>query len=188
MRLIHLGEFYFVHLPFGIMELSLLFYSFESFSQLMVFHRSLSDSKSPIVSWTHLSILADLNNALVLMVFTHALIFNSFSSFTNSLHRLFCCVYSCLVIVLMALLCSAFRRDSICLSRFPFLNHIRVFSYEISLVCRLKCPQSCFSAPFFGYSCSLAAWVVCSIFVAVISLPPQSLESSSCFVDASTLS
>ena len=33
----------------------------------MFFHQSLCDSKSPQVSWTLLSILADLNNALVII-------------------------------------------------------------------------------------------------------------------------
>ena len=45
--------------------------SFESFSnqrKLMVFHWSLSDSKSPQVSRTLLSILADLNNTVVWMI------------------------------------------------------------------------------------------------------------------------
>ena len=44
----------------------------------MVFHCSLSDSKSPQVSRTLLSILADLNNATVWMVSTHLLISKSF--------------------------------------------------------------------------------------------------------------
>ena len=61
-----------------------LFYSFESFSYehyLIVFHWKLSDSKSR----TLLSILADLNNAVVWMVSTRALIFNPSSLFTNPL-------------------------------------------------------------------------------------------------------
>ena len=47
-----------------IMLLSLLFYSFESFSRqrmLVVSHWSVSNSKSPQVSRTLISILADLN-------------------------------------------------------------------------------------------------------------------------------
>ena len=51
--------------------------SFESFShqcQPLSFHWSLSDSKSPQVSRTLLSILADLNNAVVWMVSTRPLI------------------------------------------------------------------------------------------------------------------
>ena len=49
----------------------------------MVFHRSLSDSKSPQVSTTLFSILADLIYAVVWMVFTCFLFFKS--SFTNPL-------------------------------------------------------------------------------------------------------
>ena len=66
--------------------LLLLFYSFEKFShqrQLMVFHRSLSDSKSPQVSRALLSILADLNNAVVWMVSTRPFISKSSDSFIN---------------------------------------------------------------------------------------------------------
>ena len=53
--------------------------------QPMVFHWSLRDSKSPQVSRTLLSILADLNNAVVWMVFTHPLISNSPSPGVNPL-------------------------------------------------------------------------------------------------------
>ena len=48
----------------------------------MVSHRSLSD-KSPQVTWTLLSILADLNNAIVLMVYTCPVISKSFSLLSN---------------------------------------------------------------------------------------------------------
>ena len=51
----------------------------------MVFHWSLSGHKSPQVSRTLLSILADLNNAVALIVFTRPLIFKSSSSRINSL-------------------------------------------------------------------------------------------------------
>ena len=57
----------------------LLFYSFESFSlqgSQMVSHWSLSESKSPQVSRTFLSILADLKNATVWMVSTCPLFSN----------------------------------------------------------------------------------------------------------------
>ena len=50
----------------------------------MVFH-SLSDSKSPQVSWTILSILAVLNNAVVWMVFTRPPTSKSSSPFNNPL-------------------------------------------------------------------------------------------------------
>ena len=51
----------------------------------MVFHWSLSDSKSPQVSRTLLSILAVLNNAVVWMVSTHPPISKSSSPFSNPL-------------------------------------------------------------------------------------------------------
>ena len=51
----------------------------------MVFHRSLSSSKPPQVSRTLLSILADLNNAVVWMVFARPLISKSASPCTNPL-------------------------------------------------------------------------------------------------------
>ena len=51
----------------------------------MVFHWSLSDSKSPQVSRTLLSILAILNNAVVWMVSTRPPIFKSSSLFSNPL-------------------------------------------------------------------------------------------------------
>ena len=49
----------------------------------MVFHWSLSDSKSPQVCRTLLSILADLNNVVVWMVSTHPLISKSSCPFIN---------------------------------------------------------------------------------------------------------
>ena len=49
----------------------------------MVFHWSLSDSKSPRMSRTLLSILADLNNVVVWMASTRPLISKSSSPFTN---------------------------------------------------------------------------------------------------------
>ena len=48
----------------------------------------------------------------------------------------------------MALFCVVIRRDSVSLSKFPFHGHIQVFSWEISPVCRLKYPYSCFSFHF----------------------------------------
>ena len=51
----------------------------------MVYHRSLSDSKSPQVSGTLLSILADLNNVVVCMVSARHLISNSSSLGINPL-------------------------------------------------------------------------------------------------------
>ena len=51
----------------------------------MVFHWSLSDSKSPQVSRTLLSILAGLNNAVVWMVSARPAISKSSSPFINTL-------------------------------------------------------------------------------------------------------
>ena len=51
----------------------------------MVFHWSLRDSNSPQVSWTLLSIQANLNNAVVWMVSACPLISKSSSPFTNPL-------------------------------------------------------------------------------------------------------
>ena len=61
----------------------LLLQSFSDQCELVVFHWSLSDSKSPQVSRTLLSILADLNNSLVWMVSTRPLISKSPSPFIN---------------------------------------------------------------------------------------------------------
>ena len=68
--------------------MTLLLLLLEDFSHqlmLIVFHWSLSDSKSPQISRTLLSILADLNNVVVLMVFTRPFIFKSPSPFINPL-------------------------------------------------------------------------------------------------------
>ena len=51
----------------------------------MTFHWSLNDSKFSQVSRTPLSILADLNNAVVWMVSTRPLISKSSNPFTNPL-------------------------------------------------------------------------------------------------------
>ena len=53
--------------------------------QLMVFHWSLSDSKSPQVSWTLLCTLADFNDAVVSIVLILPLVSNSLSSFSKLL-------------------------------------------------------------------------------------------------------
>ena len=69
------------------MTFSIAFFSLESFPHqllLMVFQRSLSDSKSPQVS-SNLRILLDLDNAVVWMAPTRSLIFISSSPFTKLL-------------------------------------------------------------------------------------------------------
>ena len=56
-------------------------------THLRVFHTSVCDSKSPQVGRTLLSILNDLNNAIVLIVSTRPLIAKSFSLFTKPLEN-----------------------------------------------------------------------------------------------------
>ena len=63
----------------------IIIYRFSHQRLLMVFHRSLSDSKSRLVSWTLLSVLAVLNNAVVWMVSTRPPTFKSYSPFNNPL-------------------------------------------------------------------------------------------------------
>ena len=63
----------------------------------------------------------------------------------------------------MALVCVAVRRDSVSFLRFLFLSYVQVFLCEISLVCRFKCPCSCFSSHF----CSLVilfCWCPCCLY------------------------
>ena len=48
----------------------------------------------------------------------------------------------------MALFSAAIKRDSVSLLKFSFLSHVQIFSCEISLACRLKCPYNCFSSHF----------------------------------------
>ena len=73
-------------------------------------------------------------------------------------------VYLCFDKDLMVLFCGAIRKDSVFLSRFHFRRHAQIFSYEISLVCRLKYPYSCFPSNFFfGYFCSVGSCVLCIV-------------------------
>ena len=64
---------------------NLLLESFSNQCLLMVFHWSLSNSKSPQVYWTLCSILAILNNVVAWMISTHLLISKSSSPFNNPL-------------------------------------------------------------------------------------------------------
>ena len=84
-----------------------------------------------------------------------------------------------------------FRRDSVSLLSFLFLNHLHVFSCEMSLVSRLKHQQSCFSSHFSFLVISVLLLLVLSVLflVTVISLPPRlSMSSPSRCIDVSTLS
>ena len=75
------------HIPSTLLLLLLLLLEFFFFftSVLMVFHWSLRDRKALRISRTLLSILADLNNAVVWMVSTRPLISKSSSPFINPL-------------------------------------------------------------------------------------------------------
>ena len=67
------------------------FHSFEFFlrkSQLVVFHKNLSDSKSHQVFRNHLSILADVNNTVICMISILPLLFNSSRLFPSLLEPL----------------------------------------------------------------------------------------------------
>ena len=82
----------------------------------MVFHLSLSDSKSPQVSRTHLSILADLKSAVVWMVSILPLIFSISSLFSRPCG----CVPSAPIIIGIIVTFMFYSFPVICLS-FPFL-------------------------------------------------------------------
>ena len=69
----------------------------------------------------------------------------------HGLHLLYFCVLSILTLkwlVLMALFCTAIRRDSVSLLRFPFFIHVLVFLCEMLIITHLKRPWSCFSSHF----------------------------------------
>ena len=94
-----------------------------------------------------------------------------------NLHLLFCCVfffnYFCFDIILIALFCAAFRRDSVSLLKFPFLSHVQFLSCEIPLVGLLECQNSCFAFHFCFLGVFVLLMLVLSVLllVAVISLP-----------------
>ena len=87
----------------------------------MFFHWSPSDRMSPQVSRTLLSILADLNNAVVWMVSTHPLISNSFSPCINPLVTVPRALIT--IILIVTFMCHSFFNSlarSTCLSFFSF--------------------------------------------------------------------
>ena len=109
----------------------------------------------------------------------------------HNLHLLFCRILSILALtylVLMVLFCAAINKDSVSLKRFPFFRHVQVFSWEISLVYRLKYPYTCFSTHFFLVIFVLLKLVLSLLFLeAVISFPPRFFMLSSC-IDVSIFS
>ena len=77
---------------------------------------------------------------------------------------LFCCVLSIFSLIWsLGLFCAVIRRDSVSLLRFPFFNHVQAFSCEISLVCRLKYPYSCFPTLFVSLL-FLFCWSLCYLY------------------------
>ena len=82
-------------------------------------------------------------------------------------------ILALILVVLMALFSSAISRDSISLLIIPFLSHVQVFLCEISLICRSKCPYSCFSSYFcfLVYVVLLILALSALFLVAFISLP-----------------
>ena len=85
----------------------------------------------------------------------------------HSLHLLFYCVLSILVLiwlVLMVLFCAAIRRDSVSLLKFPFLSYVQILSCEMLFISRLNCPMQLFSFPFlFPRFCHFVIYRVVSI-------------------------
>ena len=68
--------------------------------------------------------------------------------------------------------------------KISFLNHVQIFSFEISLVCRLKCLHSCFSSYFYFLAIFILLILVLSVLfpVTIISLPLNFLCSLRVFV------
>ena len=90
----------------------------------------------------------------------------------HNLHLLFCCVLFILALiwlVLIALFCDAIRRDSLSLSKFPFLSHVPVFSRDMFFISRLKRPLRYFSSQFTILLLSIV--LSFSFLIAVISTP-----------------
>ena len=97
----------------------------------------------------------------------------------HNLSLKFCCVLSILTLIwliLMTLFCAVIRRDSVSLLKFPFLNHVQVFSCGM-FISRLKHPYSCISSHF----CFLSIVILLSIVLSV-SFPMAVISSSSGFL------
>ena len=95
----------------------------------------------------------------------------------HSLHLLFCCVLSILALiwlVLTALFCAAIGRDSVSLSKFPFLSHVQVLSCEMLFISRLKRPQSCFPSYFCFLVIVILLFIVLSVSFLIAEISPPS--------------
>ena len=88
------------------------------------------------------------------------------------------------------LACAAFRRDSVSLLKFPFLSQVHVFWCEM-FISHLKRPKSNFFSQFCFLVVVILSSVVLSVLVLIAVISPLScfpMQSSSCCIDASTLS
>ena len=87
-------------------------------------------------------------------------------------------------------ICADIRRDSVSLLKFPFRSHVQIFPCEISPVCRLKYPYSCFSSNFYFLVLVLFVMMLSVMLLATVINPSfLSLMSSLCpCIEASTLS
>ena len=71
----------------------------------------------------------------------------------------------------MALFWTAIRKDSVSLLRLPFLSHVHVFSWEMSLVSRIKIHTVVFLSIFaYGYFRSIDLHIIIIIIIIIIIL------------------
>ena len=88
----------------------------------------------------------------------------------------------------MVYFCAAIWRHSVSLLRFSFLSNVQVFSCEISLVCPIKYPYSCFSSHFyFLVTVILIMLVLFALFLVTVigffALFKVVFESLCCYID-----
>ena len=119
--------------------------------QLMVSHWSLSDSKSLQVSRTLLSILADLNNAVVLMVSTCPLISKSSSPFNNPLEIIPSAPIIIVIFMFHRFLVLKQGRDNYLSLFFTFFWFYFVLFQETFLRGVLVCVRTCMYLPAHSY-------------------------------------
>ena len=98
----------------------------------------------------------------------------------HSLHLLFCWVLSILALlwlVLMALFCTAIRKDSVSLLRLPFLSQVQVFSREMLFISRLKTAMDLFFSHFYFLVIVILSSVVLSVSLLMAVISPRSYFS-----------
>ena len=143
----------------------------------MVFHWSLSDSKSPQVSKTLLSILAVLNNAFIWMFSTRPLTFKSSSPFNNPLVTVpkAPIIIGIIVIIMFHSFFSSLARSRYLILLFPFFylqvfHTSSVFFTEVRMTASPKSLQDASKYPTWIYHC-------CNLAVFNFSLYIQSIKS-----------